>query len=79
MKRNYLRHESLEKVISFEEIAKLWHGKEKRVKYHGRVIILTANDMGDISADSVKSSKEGGLYQSAGRSEDGTCVENDEE
>ena len=76
MKRYYQRHESLEKVISFEEIAKLWHGEDTKVKYHGRVIVLTANDMGDITADSIKSSKEGGLYQSVGMDDDGSIIEN---
>jgi len=71
MKRYYARHTSLKDAISFEKIAELWDGSEISVKIKGVEIVIYADDMGNVVADTPQSLADGGTYDLVERGDNG--------
>ena len=71
MKRYYMRHESLKGVISFRKIAELWNGDEVHTTIKSKDIIIHADDMGNVIADTKQSYEDGGIYEKVERGENG--------
>ena len=71
MKRYYARHISLQGVISFRKIAELWNGDEVETTIKGKDIIIHADDMGNVIADTKQSYKDGDIYEMVERGENG--------
>lgn len=71
MTRYYARHTSLKGVISFKKIAELWNGSEISAKIKGVEIVIYADDMGNVIADTPQSLANGGTYDLIERGENG--------
>ena len=71
MKRYYARHTSLKDIISFAKIAELWDGSEISIKIKGVEIIIYADDMGNVIADTKQSYEDGGEYDMVTRGDNG--------
>ena len=71
MKRYYVRHTSLKGIISFEKIAELWNGDEVETAIKGKDIIIHADDMGNVIADTKQSYEDGGEYEMVERGDNG--------
>ena len=71
MERYYVRHISLQGVISFRKIAELWNGDEVETTIEGEDIIIHSDDMGNVIADTKQSYKDGGEYDMVTRGDNG--------
>ena len=71
MKRYYVRHTSLKGVISFQKIAELWNGDEVETTIKGVEIVIHADDMGSVVADTPQSLADGGTYDLVERGDNG--------
>ena len=71
MKRYYVRHISLQGVISFRKIAELWNGDEVETTIKGKDIIIHSDDMGNVIADTKQSYKDGDIYEMVEQGDNG--------